>query len=73
MKLRIDNLYLTAELDNRDVRVAKLSKAFGETLERLKEKGYVPRYAEVRFIVAWKGENDKGETPILLVEIYLSK
>ena len=72
-KLKIDNLYLTAEIDNRDVYVARLSKAFMETLEKLKEKGYSPKFAQVRFIVAWKGENDEHETPVILAEIYLSK
>lgn len=72
-KLKMDEVYLTAELNGRDVRVAKLSKAFVETLEKLKEKGYAPNVAVIRFIVAWKGKIDIEETPILLLEVYLKK
>ena len=71
--LKIDDVYLSAQLHNRDVRVAKFSKAFVEKLERLKNKGYVPTSSEVRFIVAWKGEEDDQETPILLTDIHFQK
>ena len=72
-KLKMDDVYLTAELNGRDVRVAKLSKAFVETLEKLKEKGYSPKSTEVRFVVVWKGEEDTEETPIILVDIFFEK
>ena len=72
-KLRLDDVYLVAELNGRDVRVAKLSKAFVETLEKLQGKGYSPNSAEVRFVVAWKGEEDTEETPIILADVYFEK
>ena len=72
-KLKLDDIYLVAELNGRDVRVAKLSKAFVETLEKLKDKGYSPKSAEVRFVVAWKGEEDTEETPIVLTDICFEK
>ena len=72
-KLKIDDVYLSAELDGRDVRVAKFSKAFVENLEKLKDKGYTPTSADVRFIVAWKSKEDEEETPIILADIYLKK
>ncbi len=71
--LKIDGIYLTAERNGRDVRVAKFSKAFTETLVKLKEKGYAPISSEIRFIVAWKGENDEEETPVLLIDLHLNK
>ena len=71
--LKIDDVYLSAQLHGRDVRVAKFSKAFVEKFERLKNKGYVPTSSEVRFIVAWKGEEDDQETPILLTDIHFQK
>lgn len=71
--LKFDDVYLMVERNGRDVRVAKFSKAFTETLVKLKEKGYVPTSSEIRFIVAWKGENDEEETPILLLDIHLRK
>ena len=72
-KLKIDDIYLIAEVNGRDVRIAKLSKSFVETLEKLKDKGYTPKNSEVRFIVAWKGENDEEETPIILADLYFEK
>ena len=72
-KLRLDDVYLVAELNWRDVRVAKLSKAFVENLEKLKDKGYSPKSAEVRFVVAWKGEEDTEETPIILADMYFTR
>ena len=72
-KLKLDDVYLVAELNGRDVRVAKLSKAFVETLEKLKDKWYSPKSAEVRFVVAWKGEEDTEETPIVLADIYFER
>ena len=72
-KIRLDDVYLVAEMNGRDVRVAKLSKAFVETLEKLQGKGYSPKSAEVRFVVAWKGEEDTEETPIVLADICFEK
>ena len=39
----------------------------------LKGKGYSPKSAEVRFVVAWKGEEDTEETPIVLANYYFEK
>lgn len=44
-----------------------------ETLEKLQGKGYYPKSAEVRFVVAWKGEEDTEETPIVLANMYFAK
>ena len=71
--LKIDDVYLTAERNGRDVRVAKISKAFAKTLAKLKEKGYVPQSSEIRFIVAWKGEDDEDETPVILADMHFKK
>lgn len=70
-ELRIDGVYLTTELNGRDIRVAKFSKSFSERLEDLRTKGYLPSFSVVRFIVAWKGEEDESETPILLMNVHL--
>lgn len=53
--------------------VAKLSKKCVEMLDELKEKGYVISTAKVRFIVAWKGEDDEEEIPVVLPDIHLVK
>ena len=73
MRLRIEGGYLSAEIDNRTVRIAKLSKACVSNLEHLEEKGYHPVSAEVRFILAWKGEDDTEETAVVLADISLKK
>ncbi len=73
MPLSIKDEFLSAELDGRSVRVAKLSKARMIELEKLSEKGYRPSGGKVRFIVAWKGEDDKDETAVILPDLYFRK
>ena len=55
------------------VRIAKLSKARREKLAELAGKGYSVQRAEVRFVVWWKGEEDKEETEIFLPNLYLRR
>lgn len=64
--------YLTAQLDGRTVRIAKLSKNRLAELDELRGKGYYPVSAYVRFVVAWKGKDDDGETAVLLADVHLS-
>ncbi|MGL5540450.1 MAG: 3'-5' exonuclease, partial [Erysipelotrichaceae bacterium] len=71
--LHVDGGYLSTRLNNRDIRVVKLSKQCLENLGRLAEKGYTLSTAEVRFIVAWKGEQDVHETPVLLLNLHLEQ
>lgn len=73
MKLSLTDVFLCAELDGRTVRVAKLSKACIANIEQLAQKGYRPCGADVRFVVAWKGEEDTEETAVLLPNIYFCK
>ena len=55
----------------------KLSQMFPDKssnrqkLEELKEKGYELERAEVAFVVAWKGENDAGESAVILPNLHL--
>lgn len=72
-RLSVDGRYITAELEGRTVHVAKLSKAGAAKLESSSDKGYRIYRAEVRFIVAWRGEKDDAETPVLLPNLYLRK
>ncbi|MBQ8445029.1 MAG: hypothetical protein IJX22_01410 [Opitutales bacterium] len=72
-QLKLDDVFLVAELNGRAVRVAKLSKAFVAVLRNLKSKGYSFKSAEVRFIVAWKGKEDTEESPVILADIYFEK
>ena len=72
MPLHVDGEYMTAEVNDRTVRILKLSKACISQLSELEAKGYRPTHAETRFIVAWKGEEDTEETAIVLPNIVLS-
>ena len=72
-RLSIDDVYLIAEIKGSAVRIAKFSKSFTEKIETLKSKGFTPTTASVRFIVAWKGEEDVRETPIVLADIEFVK
>lgn len=84
-ELAVDGVYLTAELDGKTVRVAKLSKACAELFENLNTKGYSPSGAEVRFVVAWKdpgaasaleaasAKDGNVETPVLLANVFFKK
>ena len=56
--------------------VAKLSAAMQTTLAAWKEKGYEPRCASVRFVVAWKPQDapkNEPETAVLLIDLSLTK
>ena len=70
--LELDREYLTARMDGKPFRAAKLSKACVAKLGELRGKGYRPVSAEVRFVVAWKGKEDDRETAVLLADIRLS-
>lgn len=73
MALSLENYFLLAELNGRTVRIAKLSKACRERLDRLRPNGYTPCSAEVRFVVAWKKEDTDEEIPVILSDIHLQK
>ena len=73
MPLSVKAEFLYAELDGRTVRVAKLSKARMAELEKLSAKGYRPCGGTVRFVVAWKGEEDREETAVLLPDLLFIK
>lgn len=73
MKLSMDNYYLLAELNGRTVKIAKLSKACRERIERLQSNGYTPYSAEIRFIVSWRKEDADEEIPVILPDVQLKK
>lgn len=69
--LQLEGEYLYAVIDGKLVKVLKFSKAFKDKLESLKEKGYEPSSATIRFILAWKGKEDENETAIILPDLCL--
>ena len=53
--------------------VAKLSQSCWQRLEGLKQNGYRVHQAQVRYVVAWKGEQDTEETAVMLPTLKLRK
>ena len=54
-------------------RAVKLSQKCQQQLADLGKRGYRIKNAEIRFIAAWKGEDDTEETAIILPTLYLGK
>ena len=73
MPLSVKDEFLYAEIEGRTVKIAKLSKARMAEIEKLAAKGYVPISGEVRFVVAWKGEEDKEEIAVMLPNLHLKR
>ena len=70
--LEVDGNYLVASLNGYNVRVVKFSQAFVRKVSDLALKGYKPHFARVRYVVAWKKDEETPETAIVLPDLYLS-
>ena len=46
------------------------SKKYKGEMQEMKQLGYEPVKAKIRFIVAWKGKDDLKESVIVLADIY---
>ncbi len=73
MKLSVNGSFLSAEINNRDINVVKFSKAFEERIDELQRKGYKPTASIIRFVVAWKSEEDEKEYAVILPDISFVK
>ncbi len=73
MKLSINGSFLSAAIDNRNINVIKFSKAFEERIIKLQNNGYNPAASIIRFVVAWKSEEDEKEYAIILPNIFFVK
>lgn len=73
MQMSVKDEFLYAELDGRTVRVAKFSKARMAEPDKLSAKGYRLCDGDVRFVVAWKSEDDTEETAVLLPNLHFKK
>lgn len=73
--LTLQGKFLIAQICGKSYSVAMLSKAAQGTLNGLLAKGYRVRSAQVRFIVAWRNQDeaDKNEYAIILPDIFLEK
>lgn len=64
---------LSVNIKGQIIKLLIFSKFFRDKLEKLKEKGYNPTGAKIRFIVAWKGEEATEESAVILPDIYFNK
>ncbi len=64
---------LSIKVDGEERKIVKFSQSCIGFINNLREKGYTPIEAEIRFIVAWKGENDTDETMVILPNLKLKK
>jgi ATP-dependent DNA helicase RecQ len=53
--------------------VLRFSKQFMNKIEAMKQKGYLPKTAKIRFIVFWKKEDLDYEIRIILPELYFER
>lgn len=65
--------FLEADVNGTMMRVVKFSRNITPVLNDLKAKGYEFESAIIRFIVAWKGENDQEECAVILPDMYFRK
>lgn len=73
VKLSVNGSFLSAEINTRDINVVKFSKAFEERIDELQRKGYKPTASVIRFVVAWKSEEDEKEYAVILPDISFVK
>lgn len=72
-KLEVKGTGLYVQAQGRPVCVARLSKSCQERLQSLYAKGYRPLCASIRFLVAWRGQEDEDETAVLLPDLLLKR
>ena len=53
--------------------IAKFSKKFKEDIEKLKDKGYVPKIAKIRHVVFWQNKEKENEIKIILPDMEFKK
>lgn len=71
MPLYYHNTYLSADWNGGRTVVAKLSRACQERVEKLQTRGYALQSAVIRFIVAWK--KDDEEIPVILPDLHFER
>ena len=69
--LSVHRNQLCLEANGKRMAVCQFSKQFQEKLSKLQQNGYVPVFAKVRFIVAWRKQTEEQEIPVLLPDLYL--
>lgn len=73
MPLKVCNESLATDINGCETVVGKLSKKCQETVDNFKKMGYETTSATIDFIVAWKGEEDKEESAIILPTLKMKR
>lgn len=68
--LQMQDKQLLLKVSNRTLPVLRFSQKCNTEIQRLIGNGYLPYDAVVRFVCAWKGQDDTEETAIILPEVY---
>ena len=73
--LTLEDKYLYAQAGGKRIAAAMLSKAAQDLLHRLIEKGYHVQSTRIRFVAAWRNqdETDDKEYAIVLPDVFLEK
>ena len=70
-RLDVEGNYLVATVNGRRMRVAKFSQSFLQKLSDLVNRGYQTQFAKIRYVVAWKKDENTEEAAIILPDLYL--
>lgn len=73
IELKVDNIFLSTEINGRYIRIVKFSKSFIEKLELFANKGYTLKKSSIQFIVLWKNKDELDEIPIILANLSFVK
>ena len=71
--LEVDGVHLIASVMGCRRRIVKFSEMFVKKLEALAAKGYRPKYAKVRYVVAWKKDGCDEEVAVVLPDLLLGR
>jgi ATP-dependent DNA helicase RecQ len=71
--LSVDGNSLYAGAPGGAKEVLRFSGSFQNRMQQLRQMGYQPTHAKIRFVVVWSDKNDGYEWEIILPDIYFRK
>ena len=70
-RLDVEGNYLVAAVNGYRMRIAKFSQSFLQKLSDIVNRGYQTQFAKIRYVVAWKKDENTEEAAIILPDLYL--
>ena len=70
-RLDVEGNYLVAAVNGHRMRIAKFSQSFLQKLSDIVNRGYQTQFAKIRYVVAWKKDENTEEAAIILPDLYL--